>query len=52
LTEYLIRFQQRFEFTNVAEHFFSPRQYRVVFVFFVLSLFASVIPLIIQSAQV
>ena len=37
---------------NVAEHFTSPRQFKIVFVFFILSLFSSAIPLIVQSAQV
>ena len=45
-------YQQRFEFTNVAKHFLSDGQFKVVFLFFILSLLTSAIPLIIQSAQV
>jgi amino acid permease len=46
------RYQQRYEFMNVAKQLFTPTQYKIVFCFFILSLFSSVIPLIIQSAQV
>ena len=52
LIPYNERFQQRYEFTNIAMIFFSYRQYQVFFLFFIVSLFTSVVPLIIQSAQV
>ena len=45
-------YQQRFEFTNVAKHFLSDGQFKVVFLLFIVSLLSSAIPLIIQSAQI
>jgi hypothetical protein len=44
-------FQQRYEYTNIVQHFCSVWEYRVIFTFFMISMFAGVAPLIIQSAQ-
>lgn len=48
----MLRFELRYEFLNIAEHYSGRKMYRFTIIFFLLSLYASVVPMIIQSGQV